>query len=593
MEERVLDFSNTYETRQLYDWMNQWFADSPTFLWTIVGVVTAMLLGVLFFPQKWLLHIPVYGYMTFILVLVAFLDILTQKIPMITIYLIMVGYVLFRANGEDPKIVTSAFAIVFILIESFTIWHQLMILELLSHSILFLWIGWMSTQVRTFFYKVRKMKDKNRHLIGKMRNAQKQLHQFNHELQRTYYIDYLTGLYNFGGFQEQVIRSLARCGFHQSYHVICLDLTGFKQINMSKGMDVGDQILKEIASQLMRRLPPSAHVARYDGDQFAVGVMGDQAVFRRCLETMEKVMLELQADRRVLHHCIGTASYPREATSGAELVRLAEQRLATEQRRLRHKEEERRRHLEKLSVVGQLAAGLAHEIRNPLTSIRGFVQISAMESEAVKKWESIILPEIDRINDLLKQFLNLSESRPTRYTRFELDQLMNDVIRLLQPKAFLMGHDLIAQAPLKPIEMEADAEQVKQVLINLIQNGLEALEDKGKIEVRWKEMKGRVSIRIHDTGSGIHPNHFAKIFDPFFTTKGEGTGMGLSICHRIITDHQGQIQVASQPNQGTTFLLHLPLKRNNEESHQAKRKDPHFYHTEPPSPFLHQERSVR
>lgn len=173
--------------------------------------------------------------------------------------------------------------------------------------------------------------------------------------------------------------------------------------------------------------------------------MGDERVLRQSLETIEEVISGLRAERTLLNFCLGTASYPQEATNASELIRIAENRLSIEQRRLRHQEEERQRHLEKLSALGQLAAGLAHEIRNPLTSIRGFIQISARESEQVKKWESIILPEIDRINDLLRQFLHLSESRPARFTVFNLDQLMEDVLRLLQPKTMLMGHQLIVQ----------------------------------------------------------------------------------------------------------------------------------------------------
>ena len=179
-----------------------------------------------------------------------------------------------------------------------------------------------------------------------------------------------------------------------------------------------------------------------------MGLIGDDSDLRHALEAIESVFSELREERSFIHFCWATASYPREAQSAAELLRLAEHRLSIEQRRIRHEEEERQRHLEKLSAIGQLAAGLAHEIRNPLTSIRGFIQISMMESEEMKKWESIILPEIDRINDLLKQFLDLSDTRPSQFVRFELDGLIADVLRLLEPKAILDGHQLTAEPPL-------------------------------------------------------------------------------------------------------------------------------------------------
>ncbi|SEM82023.1 sensor histidine kinase [Lihuaxuella thermophila] len=582
------------ETRILYQLVHENLNAHPSLHWLSVGLVTFVLLGLLFLHRNWVNRFPAYGYMAAVLFAVALLDILTEIIPLLTVYLIVLGYVLFRSHDENAHIVTASFAIIFLVIEMMTVWHKLIILDVVSQSLLFAWFGWMSSQVRQFYFEVKKLQEKNRHLVAKMNEAQQRLHEFNDELEETYRRDSLTGLYNFGAFQEQVTRSLARLGKNQSYHVICLDLTDFQQVNMREGIDAGNQILVQIARQLKKNLPSFAQLARYDGDQFAVGVMGGQAVLRRCLEVIEWVMENLRSDRTLVHYCIGTATYPQEANCGADLIRLAEQRLSIEQRRLRHEEEERQRHLEKLSAVGQLAAGLAHEIRNPLTSIRGFVQISAAESEAVKKWESIILPEIDRINELLKQFLNLSETRPSRFIRFSLDQLMNDVLSLLQPKSFLMGHELVAHAPSDPVELEADPEQIKQVLINLIQNGLEALSEKGKVEVRWKEFRGRVSIRVQDNGNGIKPEHMSRIFEPFFTTKGEGTGMGLSICHRIIMEHGGQIHVTSQPGRGTTFCIHLPVRQKPKEEPQKKEEKPLAEaETGPQKDVLHERQGVR
>ena len=412
-----------------------------------------------------------------------------------------------------------------------------------------------------FVRKVRKenfqLNKENRQLIDRVNEAHRSLHEYIVQLEEMSRRDYLTGLYNFSGFQEQLTYSLARCGPDQLYHIICIDLVDFQLINLRQGTDAGDQLLVTIAKRLKRCLPSYAQVARYEGDQFAVGLIGDDGDLRQALETIESVISEL----RDVHFCWAAATYPREAQSAAELIRLAEHRLSIEKRRIRHEEEERQRHLEKLSAIGQLAAGLAHEIRNPLTSIRGFIQLSMMESPEIKKWESIILPEIDRINKLLKQFLELSETRPSRFVRFELDRLISDVVPLLEPKAVLEGHQLKAEPPPTPVVMEGDPERLKQVLINLIKNGLEALGEKGRVLVSWKEQRDRVLIRVQDTGCGIQPEHMSRIFDPFFTTKGDGTGMGLSICHRIISDHGGQIHVTSQPGRGTTFNIHLPIRQ--------------------------------
>ncbi|SFX30329.1 diguanylate cyclase (GGDEF) domain-containing protein [Thermoactinomyces sp. DSM 45891] len=409
--------------------------------------------------------------------------------------------------------------------------------------------------------KNKKLRQKNQEIASELTSSQLEIQEMNDEIEEIYRRDYLTGLYNLGGFQDAVVRSLERMSPLQSYHVVSIDLADFKQVNLREGVDFGDQILIEVASQFQDQLPTSVHIARYDGDQFAIGLTGDHHYLRRCVEIIDKVMSQICTERVNIEYCIGTASYPAESANASELIRLAEKRLSIEQRRMRDKEEEKRRHMEKLSAVGQLAAGLAHEIRNPLTSIRGFVQISAAESTEVKKWESIILPEIDRINDLLTQFLNLSESRPTRFQNFHVDQLISDIYSLLKPKVMLMGHELVMETPKTPIYIEADPEKLKQVLINLIQNGLDALVQRGQVDIKWYVKHKHLSIEIQDTGAGIKPEFISRIYEPFFTTKDEGTGMGLAICHRIIQDHGGSMRVESRMGKGTTFHLSLPLKQ--------------------------------
>ncbi|MFC7440129.1 ATP-binding protein [Laceyella putida] len=557
----MLDVQAVESKGWLYQFIEQLFSVHPSLHWISVGLITTLLSFLLILNQKRVSQFPRYGYMATIVGTIALLDIFTQTIPILTVYLIVLGYVLFRATDEKTNIITASFFISYILISSFTEWSYLRVIELVSHCLLFIWIAWISDQVRDRFFELKKQKEKTRHIIYQKNVSNQRLREFQRELEETYLRDSLTGLYNFHGFQEQVTRGLSRCVNPLSYHVVCFDLTNFRQINMKEGNDTGDRLLVQIANQLKRHLPPSARIARYDGDQFAIGLMGDGAVLRRLIETVEFVLAELKASHSLLNYCLASASYPAEAKTGAQLIRQAEDRLMIAQRQLRDKEEEHRLRLEKLSALGQLAAGLAHEIRNPLTSIRGFVQISATESEAVKKWESIILPEIDRINDLLKQFLNLSEAKPVKVTRFNLNRLMNDVLSLLQPKSLLMGHELIGHPPDQPVVMEADAEQLKQVLINLVQNGLEAMQEKGTVEVSWQMCEDQVQIRVLDTGNGIPPELYNRIFEPFFTTKDEGTGMGLAICHRIIEDHGGIMCVTSNLGLGTSFNIQLPLKQ--------------------------------
>jgi diguanylate cyclase (GGDEF)-like protein len=547
--------------QRMFFWIGEPTAEPFQLFGYVAGIllVSVVLIALLLIKQQWIERFPPPVYIMAVMACLLALDTLTGDGNNIWPYLLCQGIVSVRLSGEKTGWTTLSFLLSYLMISGLNGWRAQPWWLLIYQALAFGMIGWMSSMLQKARWEALQVKQENRRLLVKVEEANRRLHEYILELEETSRRDYLTGLYNFSGFQEQVTRSLARCGAGQSYHVICVDLVDFQQVNMREGIDAGDQMLVMLARQLKRNLPPYAQVARYDGDQFAVGLMGDERVLRQSLETIEEVISGLRAGRTLLNFCLGTASYPQEATNASELIRIAENRLSIEQSRLRHQEEERQRHLEKLSALGQLAAGLAHEIRNPLTSIRGFIQISARESEQVKKWESIILPEIDRINDLLRQFLHLSESRPARFTVFNLDQLMEDVLRLLQPKTMLMGHQLIVQPPVTPVVIEADAEQLKQVLINLIQNGLESLSEGGKVTVRWKEMRDRILIRVEDNGSGIKPEHMSRIFDPFFTTKKDGTGMGLSICHRIISDHGGQIHVTSQPGRGTTFNIHLPI----------------------------------
>ncbi|WP_177168055.1 ATP-binding protein [Marininema mesophilum] len=537
--------------------------------WEATAALFAVLFGLVVMRHQWAPKLPYGLYSLIVLGLLMTLDALTGDCRFMWAYLVVLGIL----HDQVPILKTLAYTVLFFTVHTGMKYGLNLapnLGEISTEGVLFAFFGWMSGWMYRGHARAEEIQQENSHLLDKVDKAHSRLHEYIDELEETSRRDYLTGLYNFGGLQEQVTKSLSRCmATGHYYHVVCVDLVDFQQVNMREGIDAGDQLLVQIARQLKKNLPPLAQVARYDGDQFVVGLTGDESAMRFCLETVENVIAGLRAERSLVNVCIGTASYPGEAQSASELIRLAEHRLSIEQKRIRHQEEERRRHLEKLSAVGQLAAGLAHEIRNPLTSIRGFIQISATESPEVKKWESIMLPEIDRINDLLKQFLHLSETRPARHTLFNLDRLIDDVLQLLNPKAILMGHDLTPQPPSSPVIIEADAEQIKQVLINLVQNGLEALADKGVVFVRWKEMRDRISIRVQDTGSGIPPEYMSRIFDPFFTTKGDGSGMGLSICHRIISEHGGQVHVTSQPGsgRGTTFNIHLPIRQVVKDDH--------------------------
>lgn len=224
-----------------------------------------------------------------------------------------------------------------------------------------------------------------------------------------------------------------------------------------------------------------------------------------------------------------------------------------------------KKRMEGLSVIGQLAAGLAHEIRNPLTAVRGFIQLSAKESESLKQWENIIVAELDRVNQLVNDFLHLAQNRPVAKKEWLVQQVLEDVIILLQTKALLLGHEIQVETLDCKYPIYVDKQQFQQVFINIIQNALDALpKEGGTVKIYCRDDLDHIHICIEDNGQGIPKDKLKQIFEPFYTTKEEGTGLGLPICYRIVKENQGEIQVTSEIGVGTTFTISLPKQRVEE-----------------------------
>lgn len=263
--------------------------------------------------------------------------------------------------------------------------------------------------------------------------------------------------------------------------------------------------------------------------------------------------------------------------SQAELLDLlaAQASLAFENAALYHAERDRLDRLhraERLAAVGQLAAGVAHEIRNPLTAIRSTMQylLRGLDpDEPRSQLVSELLSEVDRINSTVGGLLSLSQGAGHRREEVDLRATLAGVVHLLQAQAAEQGveihSDLAAGAPV----VLGDAGQLRQVFLNLLLNALQATPHGGSIEVRlvpwqpWQSSarRGWVEIRIADTGPGIPAHHLRKVFDPFFTTKREGTGLGLAICHGIVEQHEGEIHLHT--GKGTTALVRLPLREGD------------------------------
>ncbi|MBI4178810.1 PAS domain-containing protein [bacterium] len=236
--------------------------------------------------------------------------------------------------------------------------------------------------------------------------------------------------------------------------------------------------------------------------------------------------------------------------------------------------EQQVRRSDRLAVVGQLAAGAAHEIRNPLSAIRGNIQLLNRKlqklpdgGEAFLSRTKSVIEEVDRINRIVGGMMELSKDGRLELKRVSFNQILRAVAGLVEGnyKEAGVGLDLALDDAIP--EVMIDVSEMKQVILNLYQNALQAMKTNGKLTVYSGLVEDAVGasyvqVRIADSGCGIPKQHLEKVFAPFFTTKTEGTGLGLSIVHRIIEEHKGRITVDSVEGEGTTFTIWLPPARD-------------------------------
>ncbi|PKR83393.1 PAS domain S-box protein [Heyndrickxia camelliae] len=215
---------------------------------------------------------------------------------------------------------------------------------------------------------------------------------------------------------------------------------------------------------------------------------------------------------------------------------------------------------EKLSIAGQLAAGIAHEIRNPMTAIKGFIQLIKSDLSKRTEYFDIILSEIDRIELILSELLILAKPQTVTFSTIEIHSLMNEVITLLNMEAILNNVEIITDFYEEEIYILCEINQIKQVCINFIKNAIEAMPTGGSltIQINVKDTNG-VHIRFIDEGCGIPDSVLEKLGQPFYTTKEKGTGLGYMVSKKIIENHNGTITVSSKLNEGSVFEVFLPL----------------------------------
>ncbi|MCP8967696.1 PAS domain S-box protein [Ectobacillus ponti] len=215
---------------------------------------------------------------------------------------------------------------------------------------------------------------------------------------------------------------------------------------------------------------------------------------------------------------------------------------------------------EKLKLVGELAAGIAHEIRNPLTSLKGFVQLFGYDKQQGQaEYIHIMLSEIDRINDIVGELLLLAKPNKSDFARKNLCSILHDVITLLQPQANMDNIRILNYCEGGSIPVYCVENKLKQVCLNVLKNAMEAMPEGGNISVFCTEEEGRVKIRFQDEGCGIPQEYLPKVGQVFFTTKEKGTGLGTMISYSIVDNHKGEMRFASEVGKGTTVDIFLPL----------------------------------
>jgi two-component system sensor histidine kinase PilS (NtrC family) len=232
----------------------------------------------------------------------------------------------------------------------------------------------------------------------------------------------------------------------------------------------------------------------------------------------------------------------------------------TELRRL----EVQSRRSERLATVGKLAAGIAHEIRNPLASISGSIELlrqGPIASEEDRTLMTIVHREIQRLNVLIGDLLDYANPRPAQLVDFDLGVMVEETLQVARgEQAFATV--VMAMEVDRPLPIHADAAKLRQVLWNLLRNAADAAALGGKhVHVDARRERDATTIVVSDDGPGIAADQLAHIFDPFFTTKSKGTGLGLATCHAIIAEHHGHIDVSSELGEGTKMVVTIPRKR--------------------------------
>jgi len=276
-------------------------------------------------------------------------------------------------------------------------------------------------------------------------------------------------------------------------------------------------------------------------------------------------LVSLMSLRSSFYAIVGFLVYQQARAKREEMVRTREAalRLAESNRELREAQTSLRRS-ERLAALGQLTAGLAHELRNPLGTIKASAEMLEKQSikgrpEVMAEMAGYILSETDRMNSLVASFLDFARPLQTHPVSADLGTVVQDVVRQHADAAAARQVTIAVHAPEPPIVFDFDPDLMRIALGNLAQNAIQASSPRQNVELRVERRNQQVMIFVTDQGEGIQKEHLENIFNPFFTTKPGGVGLGLAIVTKIIDEHHGRIEVFSEPGKGTRFEIILPV----------------------------------
>ena len=216
--------------------------------------------------------------------------------------------------------------------------------------------------------------------------------------------------------------------------------------------------------------------------------------------------------------------------------------------------------LDRLSLVGEMAASISHEVRNPMTTVKGFLELLRNKQEPQdKEYFDLMIEELERANSILSEFLSISRTKPTIVESHNINDLVTSTLPLIQADA--QNNDILLTVELNNVpDLLLDIQEIRQLLLNLVRNGFEAMSSGGQLRIKTFSTNSEVALVVSDEGNGIEQCMLEKLGTPFFTTKEQGTGLGLAVCYGIVSRHNGRISVETSPK-GSSFSAYFELSK--------------------------------